>query len=273
MTDGLPISQSYNLARLGNAGDVVLFSASDEQRAAIARWADVVSVEKLDVKIDIKKLGPVRFGLDFTLTADVTQACVVTLDPVPAHLEHRFHRELHAATGIWIFLVFMVVSFSGVVIAWPQTMGMNPPGFNPRQMPTVAVQDTRRLGATEAVLAAQAAVPDLKPRTITIPAKPDAPITVGYLSHGAMNAQVLLDPYTGKVLQVRDQSERFLAWMRPVHQGSIGPLWRFLVFLSGLVPLLFVVTGVIMWAKKRKRRIPMTTMTDEVALPDEEDDE
>ena len=36
----------------------------------------------------------------------------------------RFHRELHAATGIWIFLVFMAVSFSGVVIAWPQTMGM-----------------------------------------------------------------------------------------------------------------------------------------------------
>ncbi len=34
----------------------------------------------------------------------------------------RFHRELHAATGIWIFVVFMAVSFSGVVIAWPQTL-------------------------------------------------------------------------------------------------------------------------------------------------------
>ncbi|MEI7790318.1 MAG: PepSY-associated TM helix domain-containing protein [Alphaproteobacteria bacterium] len=185
----------------------------------------------------------------------------------------RFHRELHAATGIWIFFVFMAVSFSGVVIAWPQTLGLNPPGFNPRQMPKVEVQDTRRLGATEAVIAAQTAVPDLVPRVITIPARPDAPITVGYLSHGAMNAQVLVDPYSGKVLQVRDQSERFLAWMRPVHDGSnLGPIWRFLVFLSGLVPLLFVVTGVVMWAKKRKRRIPMTTMTDEVALPDDEDE-
>jgi uncharacterized iron-regulated membrane protein len=88
-----------------------------------------------------------------------------------------------------------------------------------------------------------------------------------------MNAQVLVDPYSGKVLQVRDQSERFLAWMRPVHDGgNLGPIWRFLVFLSGLVPLLFVVTGVVMWAKKRKRRIPMTTMTDEVALPDDEDE-
>jgi len=182
----------------------------------------------------------------------------------------RFHRELHAATGIWIFFVFMAISFSGVVIAWPQTTGMNPPGFNPRQMPKVEVQDNKRLGATEAVIAAQTAVPDLVPRVIIIPARPDAPITVGYLSNGSMNAQVLVDPYSGKVLQVRDQSERFLAWMRPVHAGGLNGVWRFLVFLSGLVPLLFVVTGIVMWAKKRKRRIPMTTLTDEVVLSDDE---
>jgi hypothetical protein len=30
------------------------------------------------------------------------------------------------------------------------------------------------------------------------------------------------------------------------------------------VPLLFVITGTIMWLKKRQRRIPMSTMTDEV---------
>lgn len=185
----------------------------------------------------------------------------------------RFHRELHAATGIWIFFVFMAVSFSGVVIAWPQTLGLNPPGFNPRAMPTVQVQDTKRLGATEAVIAARTAVPDLKPRAITIPARPDQPISVSYLSHGAINASVMIDPYTGKVLMVRDNAERFLAWMRPVHDGgNLGPIWRFLVFLSGLVPLLFTVTGIVMWAKKRKRRIPMTTMTDEAALPDDEDE-
>jgi uncharacterized iron-regulated membrane protein len=64
---------------------------------------------------------------------------------------------------------------------------------------------------------------------------------------------------------VRDNSERFLAWMRPVHDGSnLGTVWRFLVFLSGLVPALFVVTGIIMWWKKRQRHVPMTAMTDEI---------
>ncbi len=97
MTDVLPLSHPYNLARLGNAGDVVTFAADDAQRDAIARWADLLSLQQLDVQVTIKKLGPVRFGLDFQLGADVTQACVVTLEPVPARLDHHFRRELHFA--------------------------------------------------------------------------------------------------------------------------------------------------------------------------------
>ncbi|HEY4078871.1 MAG TPA: PepSY-associated TM helix domain-containing protein [Rhizomicrobium sp.] len=176
----------------------------------------------------------------------------------------RFHRELHAATGIWIFVVFMAVSISGVVIAWPQTLGMNPPGFNPRSMPAVGLQHGKHIGATEAVIAATTAVPGLQARSVTLPARPDQPISVGYLNNGAIGATAFVDPYSGKVLEVRDQSARFMAWVRPVHQGSLGSVWKFLVFLSGLVPALFVTTGIIMWAKKRKRRVPMTALTDDI---------
>ena len=94
MSEGLPYSHSYNLARLGNAGDAVHFAASEAERAAIAKWAGVVSVEALDVRVQISKLASNRFGLAFTLTADVTQSCVVTLEPVPSHIEHGFSREL-----------------------------------------------------------------------------------------------------------------------------------------------------------------------------------
>jgi uncharacterized iron-regulated membrane protein len=58
--------------------------------------------------------------------------------------------------------------------------------------------------------------------------------------------------------------------MRPVHDGTlggvIGDFWRFLVFLSGLVPTLFIVTGLVMWWKKRQRRVPMTAMTEELTV-------
>ena len=94
MTDPLPLAQVYNLARLGTAGDVVQVSADETQRAAIARWAGVLWLENFSAQVDIRKLAPTRFGLSYALKADVTQACVVTLDPVPAHLEHSFSREL-----------------------------------------------------------------------------------------------------------------------------------------------------------------------------------
>ncbi|HKQ46416.1 MAG TPA: hypothetical protein VJS47_13600 [Rhizomicrobium sp.] len=94
MTDTLPLSHSYNLGRLGQAGDTVRFAADAQECAAIAQWSGVLSVQKLDVRVEIKKLGPARFGLDFTLEVDVTQACVVTLEPVPAHRQWLFSREL-----------------------------------------------------------------------------------------------------------------------------------------------------------------------------------
>jgi len=95
MTDSLPISQSYNLARLGNAGDQVSIAADEAQRAAIASWVGILSLESFETTIQIKKLSPNRFGLTFHLVADVTQACVVTLEPVPGHMDHSFSRELH----------------------------------------------------------------------------------------------------------------------------------------------------------------------------------
>jgi uncharacterized metal-binding protein YceD (DUF177 family) len=94
MSEGLPFSHSYNLARLGNAGDTVRFAADSEQRAAIAKWAGILSLEKFEIEVEIKKLAPDRFGLAFHLTAEVTQSCVVTLEPVTGHMDKRFSREL-----------------------------------------------------------------------------------------------------------------------------------------------------------------------------------
>jgi len=94
MTQGLPFVHSYNLARLGNAGDEVRFAAEAEALGQIARWAGIPSVEKFEVGVELKKLAPNRYGLTFHLLADVTQSCVVTLEPVPGHMERSFSREL-----------------------------------------------------------------------------------------------------------------------------------------------------------------------------------
>ena len=55
----------------------------------------MTTLEKLSVAVIFRKLGATQFGLDFTVTVDVSQPCVVTLQPVPAHHVLEFTRELH----------------------------------------------------------------------------------------------------------------------------------------------------------------------------------
>jgi len=90
-----PFHLSTNLGRLGQAGDEIGFSASAEERAALARLAEVLEVPSFAARIGLKKLSPNRFLVSCALTADVVQACVVSLEPVPAHIEKQFRRELH----------------------------------------------------------------------------------------------------------------------------------------------------------------------------------
>jgi len=70
----------------------------------------------------------------------------------------------------------------------------------------------------------------------------------------------VVDPYRGEVLSLRDPrtyklGDSIFAWQRTLHDGrAIGPVWAFLVFLSGLMPPLFAVTGTAMWWLKRRAR-------------------
>jgi uncharacterized metal-binding protein YceD (DUF177 family) len=90
-----PLSQAYNLARLGNAGDAVRIEADEGQRAAIAVLAGVLSLPRFAATVALKKTTPTRFLLSYRLEAEVAQACVVTLEPVVAKIDHAFTRELH----------------------------------------------------------------------------------------------------------------------------------------------------------------------------------
>jgi len=107
----------------------------------------------------------------------------------------RFHRELHAATGIWIFVVFMAVSFSGVVLAFPnlQNAGARP-SFNLREGPEIAPATGTRIGPDAALALAKKALPDATPTSITIPSRPERTMVVSMLAHGAVGAQVYVDP-------------------------------------------------------------------------------
>ncbi|HWA22534.1 MAG TPA: PepSY-associated TM helix domain-containing protein [Caulobacterales bacterium] len=190
---------------------------------------------------------------------------------------YRFHRDLHGAAGIWLWAAFVVVTFSGVYISFPQPMGAAVssvfPGRDLRATPELSGGredggDSFSFGAVYG--AARQAAPDASLISIAAPIRPgqSARVTLAQPGwrEGAPSITVFVNQRTGEVMEVRDPrkytpGEMMQAWQRPLHEGiGLGLVWKLLVFAAGLLPPLFVITGISMWLIKRnaKRRADET---------------
>ena len=181
-------------------------------------------------------------------------------------------RDLHGVVGICGVGVLLVVSVTGVYLAFPQSVGAaistllpvrdlrpNAGAFRVTPQPGRAP-----LAIDAAVALARAAVPDAGVRSVFLPLRPEQPYRV-ILTHartraGAPPVTAFVDPWLGRVIERRDPAEysvgeRIVAWQRALHAGAgLGWPWRGLVFLSGFLPPLFAASGVTMWLLKRRAR-------------------
>jgi uncharacterized iron-regulated membrane protein len=199
--------------------------------------------------------------------------------------------NLHHLIGFWISIPLAVVSFTGVYLGFPQTarqvmssiLPMTPQG--PRPGFGGLARDAR-LTPEHVLSAALAARPGARPAVIFLPI---TPATTGERgggrgteregsSEGARKPATDIGPVWRVQLRQTDSSEmplvmiddrsgavehspsplagdRAAQWIRWIHEGShSGLVWRLVVFLTGVLPLVFVVTGVIMWWRGRRNR-------------------
>ena len=134
--------------------------------------------------------------------------------------------------------------------------------FDPRRGPAVEPLDgVKAMGADAAVALLRSQLPDAAIATVALPVKKSdtTRVTLGTMESGPVSV-AYIDPYQKRIAGWRNSptaplAERVTAWQRVLHAGEgWGPFWRALVFVSGLLPLLFVITGTVMWLKKRKGR-------------------
>jgi hypothetical protein len=90
-----PFESDYDLGSLRSSGAELRIEADAGARAAIARWAEIRSVESFAADVRLRKHSADRFSLDADLVAEIVQDCVVTLEPVASRIERLVHRELH----------------------------------------------------------------------------------------------------------------------------------------------------------------------------------
>jgi uncharacterized iron-regulated membrane protein len=183
----------------------------------------------------------------------------------------RLHREVHGAAGIWGLTVFAVVSLAGVCLAFPETarsvIDLVLPARDLRgraaALKVEPIAGVQPADIDEAIALARGTVPGAEPGFAFLPARADQPFRIGLLrgdqQRGAPAVTIFVDPWSRRVIEMLDPreysiGEKILAWQHPVHAGqALGGVWKLLVFLCGLLPLLFAVSGVTMWHLRRGR--------------------
>lgn len=179
------------------------------------------------------------------------------------------YRQLHTTAGVVFWLVFVVVSFTGTAIAFPNTIGAGMHALfggeaGPRNVRVTPVENQTPLDADAATALALSAARGTHLGSIFLPNEATQPYRIALVMDdavaGAPTIAALVDPYKREVVSLRDPrnmalGDLVMGWQRTLHDGrALGPVWKALVAISGMLPPLFVVTGTLMWLSRRRAR-------------------
>jgi len=92
-----PYTYPFELAGLSERGAELSLTPDSAERARIAGWLGALELPRLEATIRLARPDDTVYSYDAEFTADVVQACVVTLDPVPAHHAGRVTRRYRLA--------------------------------------------------------------------------------------------------------------------------------------------------------------------------------
>lgn len=176
--------------------------------------------------------------------------------------------DLHVLSGVYSFLLTLMLSVTGIALVWPQelramlslvttvqTPARSWAGVVPGGGPTLSLQ--------QAAVMAQQKFPKAELRWLESSGQKGEAVSVRLYQPGEPGrrfpkTQLWFHPQTGDVLAVRDGlhvpwSEALINWMHPLHNGEGLGLWgRILVLSTGLLLPWLWITGLIRWRQKRK---------------------
>lgn len=180
--------------------------------------------------------------------------------------------DLHRVLGIVLLIPLAIVAVTGIVLVFPQytkgplvkALGIERPPRPPEARgdpPRVSIEQVKGIVASRYAGAKLVAV--------QLPGNPksayharlllpgDAKVRYG----GGAKLAVWIDPASAETLMEHDArsmpagSRLMFEWIFPTHTGDIaGETGRFLMFVSGLMPLVLFITGLCIWSCKRAQR-------------------
>lgn len=194
--------------------------------------------------------------------------------------------DLHKLTGVAAAGFLLVLAFTGMYMAFPQTAKAVVLAFGNETaslegMKSTAASAGPMITPDRAIAIAQQQFPDAKFDHLHPPEGDNGVYEVAFRQPGEVTqsfgrTQVFLDAHSGAVLAIRNPrndtvADAFMAWQFPLHNGeAFGLVGRWVVFFSGLAPAFLYITGLQLWLRKRQKRISPQERSDErtaVAAP------
>lgn len=181
----------------------------------------------------------------------------------------RLNFDLHKTFGFYSSAVLLLLILSGVYLIFPDYGRGLISVFSPVIEPYPIYRSVVPTGAKIPIDLAQvtritdARFPDGEYRWIGFPKDDQGVYQVGKPAIDEINQRspyrrLWIDQYSGEIIHERERGSRtagdiFVEWLYPLHSGeAFGFTGQFIIFISGLVPLVLYVTGVIRWLQKRK---------------------
>lgn len=113
-------SRPLAVDRIGHSEVAHDLVASAEERAALAKRFDLLALDRLEARLRLRRArGGSVLRLAGRLTADVVQACVMTLAPVPGHVETEF-TILYGDGGVGDEGIDIDPELESTVEPWPE---------------------------------------------------------------------------------------------------------------------------------------------------------
>ena len=172
----------------------------------------------------------------------------------------RLQRELHGAAGFYACAMLVVMSLSGMTLAFPQTIraALHLPAVRLPRGGDVPLD-------IDAVIArAQQAVPGATLTELRLPNAPGRPVMLWLHADGTLAGAppiiAMIDPAGRRVVSLQDPRTEptgaaLLAWLRVMHFGeAFGPVWRAAVSLTAILLALLTTTGATLWLLRRRNR-------------------
>lgn len=90
MNDLPEFSRRIDGLRLGAGGESQAIAAKPEERVGLARRFDLLSLDRLEAKVKVTPMTGGYYRLVAEFEAELVQACIVTMEPVPSRVAEAF---------------------------------------------------------------------------------------------------------------------------------------------------------------------------------------